>query len=187
MPQTVDTNKTVERPLEKPKTEVRPPRFEQVKRPIRWIQWAAVLVIAAVGAAVIGIWLYDGGDEVVAYDRGAEHGAYTVFVGPRDLTGVDLPRFVGTDVPLDEAGYMVLEHRAFTEFAGPRDLTGVELPRFAGTDVAFDVDPTVNHEFAHIIGKLWIPEHGEFTLFAGIPDYTGVDLPRFAGGDAALD
>ena len=156
MPEVVDTKKTVERPLEKPKHEVRPPRFEEPRRPrlVRWIQWVAVLAIAAIGATAIAIWLSGGGDEPVAYDRASEHGAFTVFAGARDLTGIDLPRFVGTDVPLDEAGYMVLEHRDFTEFSGPRDLTGVELPRFAGTDVPFDVDPTVNNEFAHILEQL---------------------------------
>lgn len=164
MPQILDKNKTVERPVEKPRPEVRPPQFEEPRRPrlIRWIQWVAVVAIAAVGATAIGIWLSDGGDDVVAYDRGAEHGQFTVFAGQRDLTGVDLPRFVGADVPFDEPGYMVLEHREFTEFSGPRDLSGVDLPRFAGQDVPFDVDPTVNTEFAHIIRQLWPPQPNEF-------------------------
>jgi hypothetical protein len=103
----------------------------------RWIQWMALFVVAAV-AAVLAALLLTGGDEgltAAPFDPGTEHGGYTA-LAVRDLTNVDLPRFVGSDAYLDP-DYPSPEHGAFTTLA-IRDITNAELPRFVGRDAALD-------------------------------------------------
>ena len=105
----------------------------------RWIQWMALFVVAAVAAVLAAVFLGGGGDEelAAAYDRGAEHGEYTA-MAVRDMTNVDLPRFVGGDANLDP-DYPAVEHGEFTAMA-VRDMTNADLPRFVGGDANLDPD-----------------------------------------------
>ena len=155
---------------EKQRLDLRP----QLKRPptpriYRWIQWMAVFAVLALGATMAVI-LLDGGDEEIAataYDRGAEHGEYTV-MAVRDLSGVDLSsRYAGLDAGLDPD--VILEHGAFTVM--PPTWAPVQtVERFAGLDA--NLDPDVSLEFHTLMPATW-----------GTAD---IGL-RFAGQDANLD
>lgn len=68
----------------------------------RWIQWMALFVVAAVAAVLAAVLLAesDEGPTAQPYDRGAEHGEFSL-LAVRDLTGVELSRFAGGDASLD--------------------------------------------------------------------------------------
>lgn len=165
------------KPEVEPKTRVAPekqrldlrPRLRRPAAPRinRWIQWMALFVVMAV-AAVVAAVVMNGDEEVAAYDRGAEHGAYTV-LAVRDMSGVDLSsRYAGLDPIFDQA--VVPEHGQFTAMAY-RDLTGVTFDRFAALDANLDPDVILGAGYHTLMPSTW----GD------------AEVDRFVGQDANLD
>ena len=153
---------------EKQRLDLRPRlRRPPAPRINRWIQWMALFVVMAVGA-VVAVVLMNGDEEATAYDRGAEHGAYTA-LAVRDLSGVDLTaRFAGLDPIFDPA--VVPEHGEFTAMVY-RDLTGVSFDRFAALDANLDPDVILGAGYHTVMPSTW----GD------------VSVDRFVGQDANLD
>jgi hypothetical protein len=186
---------------EKQRLDLRPRlRRPPAPRINRWIQWMALFVVMAVGA-VAAVVLMNGDEEVTAYDRGAEHGAYTA-LAVRDLSGVDLTsRYAGLDPIFDPA--VVPEHGEFTAMAF-RDLTGVTFDRFAALDANLDPDVILGAGYHTVMPPTWsIPDVQYFAgldanldpdviLGAGYhtlmpPSWSDTPVDRFVGQDANLD